>query len=63
MKVYYASIVDYQGVEILHLKYTSSAKHSAFLAQEYVKNTPPACGFKIHYRFINTNIVVDLLNA
>jgi hypothetical protein len=62
MKVYYASILDYQNVEILNLKYTTSAKHSAFLAVQYVKDTPPACGFKIHFRFIDKSVVVDLMN-
>ena len=62
MQVYYASITDHLGKEVLNLKYTTTAKHSAFLASRYIQNCPPASGFKIHKQVLDSSIVVDMLN-
>ena len=62
MKIYYATILDHLGNEVLSLKYTATAKHSAFLATEYIKKCPPAQNFKIKLIFIDSSTVADLLN-
>ena len=45
MKVYYAVITDNNNKPVLQLEYTASAKHAAFLGQQYVNRVPPAQGF------------------
>ena len=62
MKVYYATITDYQGKEVLVLEYTATAKHSAFLAKQYIDYCPPAAGFKICMRILKATDIVRLLN-
>jgi hypothetical protein len=62
MKIYFATITDYTGQDILSLEYTASAKHSAKLAQLYLDSCPPAAGFKIRMNFINPSAVASLLN-
>ena len=60
--VYYASITDHKGLEVVNLEYTASAKHSAFLAIQFVENCPPAIGFKIHKYCVDRKGLVHLLN-
>lgn len=62
MKVYYAIITDYLGQQVLKLQYTATAKHAAFLAQQYIDYCPPAAGFKIQLQVIKPNHIVELLN-
>jgi hypothetical protein len=62
MKMYYASILDHQGTEVMSLKFTATAKHSAFLATEFVKHCPPAQSFKVKMIFVDASTVADLLN-
>jgi len=63
MKVYFASILDIQGKEIMNLEFTASAKHSAFLANEFIKHCPPAQGFTIHKMYVDATTVARLLNS
>jgi len=62
MKFYFATITDYSGQAVLTLQYTASAKHSAFLAKQYIDNCPPAAGFKICMKVLNAADIVRLLN-
>jgi hypothetical protein len=62
MKLYYASILDYQGTEVMSLKYTATARHSAFLATEFVKYCPPAQSFKVKMITVDNNTVAELFN-
>ncbi len=62
MNIYFASILDYLGQEVLCLQYTASAKHSAFLASQYIKECPPAQGFRINKRFIEASTITKMLN-
>jgi len=52
--LYFASILDHNNKEVIKLEYTTSAKHSAFLAKDFIEHCPPAIGFKIN------KIVFDL---
>ena len=62
MKMYYANITDFKGKPVLALNYTATAKHSAFLAQQFIDQCPPAQGFTISYMFITAKEVVQMLN-
>lgn len=62
MKIYYAAILDFFGNEILRLNYTGSAKHSAFLAQAYIKDCPYAFGFRINIAYYKAADIAKLLN-
>lgn len=62
MKIYYALITDYAGTPVLRLPYTATAKHSAFIAKEYLDKCPPAGGFKITFEFIKPTAIASLLN-
>lgn len=62
MTLYFASITDHQGTEVMRLKYTATAKHSAFLADQYVKNCPPAQGFNIHKIILDASTIADIVN-
>jgi hypothetical protein len=62
MKMYYAKINDFKGEAVLNLKYTATAKHSVFLAQEFIDNCPPAQSFTISYVFIQASDVANMLN-
>jgi hypothetical protein len=44
------------------LQYTATAKHSAFIAAEFIKECPPAQGFKINKKFIDAKAVAFILN-
>lgn len=61
MQLYYASITDHAGTEVLRLKYTTTAKHSAFIASQYVLSCPPAAGFKIK-KYTDVSKLAELLN-
>jgi len=63
MQLYYAMITDHKGVEVLRLKYTATAKHSAFLANKYMESCPPAQGFKIRKLIIDASTIADIFNA
>jgi hypothetical protein len=60
--LYFAYILDYQGAEVLRLAWTTTAKHSAFLAKEYIDSCPPAASFKITKRVVDSRIVVAIMN-
>ena len=62
MKMYYATILDHKGKEVLNLKVTGTAKHSAFLAAQFINTCPPAQGFKINMFAVSNNTVADLIN-
>ncbi len=62
MKVYYAVITDNNNKPVLQLQYTASAKHAAFLGQQYVNSVPPAQGFKVCMQVLDAKQVVRLLN-
>lgn len=62
MFLYFAYILDHQGNEVLRLDWTATAKHSAFLAQQYLNSCPPAAGFKITKRPIELRAVAQLMN-
>ena len=62
MFIYFAIIMCHQGTQVLNLEYTASAKHSAFLAAEFIKNCPPAASFKICKRLIKPTEITRLLN-
>ena len=59
---YYASITDHKGEEVVELEYTGSAKHSAFLATQYVEHCPPAMGFNIHKIYVDNKQLAYMLN-
>jgi hypothetical protein len=62
MKIYYAEITDIAGNAVMRLEYTVSAKHSAKLAEIFIKNCPPAQGFNIKLAFIDAKHVVSMMN-
>jgi hypothetical protein len=62
MKIYYAEITDFAGKAVMNLEYTASAKHSAKLAEIFIKNCPPAQGFNIKLAFIDAKHVVSMMN-
>lgn len=63
MIAYFSIILDYKGQEVMSLEWTTSAKHSAFIAKNFVDNCPPAASFKITKRFIDTHTLVNMLNS
>lgn len=62
MTLYFAYILDHQGAEVLRLQWTATAKHSAFLAQQYLDSCPPAAKFKITKRFMDSSHMAKLMN-
>jgi hypothetical protein len=62
MKVYYAVITDNNDQSVLELQYTASARHAAFLGQQYVNSVPPAQGFKVRMLVLDAKQIVRLLN-
>jgi hypothetical protein len=62
MFVYFAIILCHQGTQVLNLEYTTSAKHSAFLASRFINHCPPAASFKISKRLIKSTEITRLLN-
>lgn len=62
MFLYFALILDHQGQEVLRLSWTATAKHSAFLAQQYLDSCPPAASFKITKRPVELKHIAQLLN-
>jgi|Laugrespbdmm15sd_2_1035082.scaffolds.fasta_scaffold54652_2 hypothetical protein len=62
MKVYYAVITDNNNNPVLELQYTASARHAAFLGQQYVNSVPPAQGFKVRMLVLDAKQIVRLLN-
>lgn len=62
VSTFYASITDYKGNEVCNLQFTVTAKHAAWLAQQFVKSCPPAHGFNIHKRVVDAKQLVHLLN-
>jgi hypothetical protein len=63
MFLYFAVITCHQGTEVLRLEYTTTSKHSAFLAQKYIDFCPPAAGFKIRKQLIDAKQIARLLNG
>jgi hypothetical protein len=47
LTLYFAEILDYSNKPVMKLQYTASAKHSAMLATQFVRDVPPACSFTI----------------
>jgi hypothetical protein len=47
---------------VLSLEYTTSAKHSAFLALQFIDNCPPAQGFAIRKRFLEAKTICKIIN-
>jgi hypothetical protein len=62
MRLYYPIILDHAGTEVLRLKYTATAKHAAFIAEQYVRNCPPAAGFKIKMLMLDASTIADIMN-
>ena len=62
MFVYFAIILCHQGTQVLNLEYTTTAKHSAFLASKFINHCPPAASFKICKRLIKSTEITRLLN-
>jgi hypothetical protein len=62
MTLYFAYILDHKGTEVERLQWTSTTKHSAFLAQQYLDSCPPAAAFKITKRFVDPSHVAKLMN-
>ena len=62
MFLYFAYITDYAGTPVLALEFTATAKHSAFLATQFLKSCPNAGGFTIRKRPIDAREVAKLLN-
>ena len=62
MFLYFAIIVCHQGTYVHNLEYTVSAKHSAFLATQFINHCPPAASFKISKRLIKSTEIARLLN-
>lgn len=61
--IYFASIQDHMGNDIINTQFTATAKHSAFLALQFIDNCPPAQGFKIRKRAVTNKEIVQLLNS
>ena len=57
MTLYFAYILDHQGAKVLRLAWTTTAEHSAFLAQQYLDSCPPAASFKIINCFMEQRLV------
>ncbi len=62
LTLYFAEILDFSNKPVMKLQYTVSAKHSAMLATEYIKNVPPACAFTIRKAIFKASDVAYLLN-
>ena len=62
LTLYFAEILDYTNKPVMKLQYTVSAKHSAMLATQFVKNVPPACSFAIRKAIFKASDVAYLLN-
>jgi hypothetical protein len=62
MKLYYAVILDHKQEVVDTLPLTTSNKHAAFIAKEYVNNCPPAAGFQIRIYYPSAGYVCMLLN-
>ena len=62
MILYFAEILDQNKVPVLRLEYTVSAKHSAFLATEFINNCPPAQGFAIRKKFLEAKTICKIIN-
>jgi hypothetical protein len=62
MILYYAEILDLNKMPVLSLEYTTSAKHSAFLALQFIDNCPPAQGFAIRKRFLEAKTICKIIN-
>jgi len=62
MVLYYAEILDYKNQPVIQLEYTVSAKHSAFIATKFLKHCPPAQGFAIKKKLIESKTVCKLFN-
>jgi hypothetical protein len=56
--LFFAELLDYSGNAIMQTQFTASAKHSAFIANEFAKSCPPCAGFKIRKQ---TFLAKDLL--
>jgi hypothetical protein len=62
MKLYYAVILDHNQEVVETLPLTTSSKHSAFIANEYVANCPPAAGFQIRIYYPKPQHICAMLN-
>jgi hypothetical protein len=58
MKIYFFSLLDYNGQEVVaSKKFYGSAKHAAFKASKIVDAIPAVGGFQIHKRFVSPHEV------
>jgi hypothetical protein len=62
LTLYFAEILDYSNKPVLKLQYTVSAKHSAMLATQYVKDVPPAATFAIRKAIFKASDIAYVLN-
>lgn len=62
LTLYFAEILDHANKPVMKLQYTVSAKHSAMLATEYIKNVPPACAFTIRKSVFRPKDIAYILN-
>lgn len=62
LTLYFAEILDFSNKPVMKLQYTVSAKHSAMLATQYVRDVPPACSFTIRKAVFKASDVAYLLN-
>jgi hypothetical protein len=60
--LYFAEILDYSGKAILKLRYTSSAKHAAFLGNKFINEVPPAASFAIKKVNFSLSNVAEAMN-
>ena len=62
LTLYFAEILDYSNKPVLKLQYTVSAKHSAMLATQYIKDVPPAATFAIRKAIFKASDIAYVLN-
>jgi hypothetical protein len=62
LTLYFAEILDYSNKPVMKLQYTASAKHSAMLATQFVRDVPPACSFTIRKAVFKASDIAYLLN-
>jgi hypothetical protein len=62
LTLYFAEILDHSNKPVLKLQYTVSAKHSAMLATQYIKDVPPAAAFAIRKAIFKASDIAYVLN-
>jgi hypothetical protein len=60
--LYFAEILDYSNKPVMKLQYTVSAKHSAMLATQFVRDVPPAASFAIRKAMFRESTLAYYLN-